>query len=240
METKKENNKKRRFEELDCDTEEKALQPQEKRRKTNVNVNTENINQPLEETSAMIKEWKCEWCGKLEDSMAKGTYVLEEVDGFVVSDYNVCKRCHDSCYGLRPMLDSDGNVEPFRMMINCHTCMYSGKPCPLYPRERPLQWQKVAIKYHKKLTNDSTTEEWQAAFRSMFGEFKHEILHNVGYNKILKSNKKMHFGKHEGKYLHKIPISYVLWMKRNDVEGVTTKSNEFAEEMRRVWSDVFQ
>eukprot|EP01084_Bolivina_argentea_P280623 479941_1 len=63
----------------------------------------------------------------------------------------------------------------------------------------------------------------------------HNNNHNTNHNN--QCNVQIHFGKHRGKFLHEIPRSYVLWMKRENV--LEKKSAYFAAEMRRVWSDVF-
>eukprot|EP01084_Bolivina_argentea_P068227 124159_1 len=44
------------------------------------------------------------------------------------------------------------------------------------------------------------------------------------------------FGKHLGKYLHEIPISYAVWMKKNKV--LKQKPDAFVKEVKRVWYDI--
>ena len=204
--------------------EEKASVKEPHRKRQKINSNTE------------ITPWKCEYCDKWEDSVTKGTYVQEDVDCFVVERFDVCKHCHDVMNGLRPILDECGNVENYYMVICCPKCVRSNKKCDLSGHEIAKQWQKVAMKYRKTLSNASTTEEWQKALKSMFERNKTDTDSKM----TEKSVTTMHFGKHKNKLLHEVPIGYVRWMQRNNVQGVTTQSNEFAKEMRRVWSHIFQ
>ena len=61
-------------------------------------------------------------------------------------------------------------------------------------------------------------------------------LHSVGGRK--KSTMRMHFGKHRGTLLHDVNVGYVRWMERNDV--LSTKSPEFAAEMKWLFPDIFR
>ena len=62
--------------------------------------------------------------------------------------------------------------------------------------------------------------------------------HGYHSNGRPQSTMQMNFGKYEGRLIHNVPINYIRWLKKENV--LDTKDDEFAEEVRRVWSNVFQ
>ena len=88
---------------------------------------------------------------------------------------NFCRRCYDRKHGLRPELDASGNVKGVDTIVFCPENEW-GKE-----QVRYSQWQSVAKK-HPELNNESTTEEWQAALKAMFGKRNTRLYLNCPFS----------------------------------------------------------
>ena len=127
--------------------------------------------------SAGFRPWKCGWCGELEHHVTRGTFVMKnEWDDWNFEPLDICKLCHDKQNGLRPELDESGNVKDAWMSICCPTCR-SSKRCKYH--EPISQWQAVAMK--SRLNNESKTEEWQVAFKAMYGKKEEDVYLECPY-----------------------------------------------------------